>query len=123
MLDALPETVSATTPIPLAATITDDSAVESARLHIYSHLTGAWSTLDLVAEPEDRYTAVIAGGLVVEPEVLVYLEAEDTEGNITLDPPEGADDPYAVLVEAEAVRGARDISDYGSWRAFCAAPA
>ena len=27
------------------------------------------------------------------------------------------------LVEAEAVRGARDISGYGSWRAFCAAPA
>lgn len=102
VLDALPETVSATTPIPLAATITDDSGVESARLHIYSHLTGAWSTLDLVAEPNDRYTAVVAGGLVVEPEVLVYLEAEDTEGNITLDPPEGQGDPYAVLVEAEA---------------------
>lgn len=102
ILDALPETVSAATPIPLAATITDPSGVERARLHLHSPLTGAWSTVDLVPEPDDRYTAVIAGALVVEPEVLVYLEAEDAEGNITLDPPEGQADPYAVLVEAEA---------------------
>ena len=102
VLEALPETVSAGTPVPIMVTITDASGVDLARLHVYSPLTGAWSTVDLVAEADDRYTAVIAGALVVEPAVRVVIEAEDTEGNRALDPPEGEDDPWIVTVEAAA---------------------
>ncbi len=101
-IDMLPESVSAGTPVPVAATITDESGVADARLQVYSSLTGNWSTVDLLDEGGDRYTGVIAGALAVEPELWVVVEAEDGLGNVAVDPVEGQDDPYVVTVEAEA---------------------
>lgn len=101
-LEMLPESVSAGTPVPVVATITDESGVDSARLQVYSSATESWTTFDLLDEGGDRYTGVIPAALSVEPELLVVVEATDGAGNVSLDPADGQADPYVVTVEVEA---------------------
>lgn len=99
-LGDVPEAVSAGTPIPITATVTDGSGVVSVRLHVYSEVTGNWNVAEMPLDGDDVYATVIAGGLVVEPDVLFVVEAEDGEGNVSFAPAEGRDAPYAVFVDA-----------------------
>ncbi|MCA9541012.1 MAG: hypothetical protein KC620_19060, partial [Myxococcales bacterium] len=101
VLDAVPANVSAGTPLPVAAQVTDPSGVARVELRYFSEATGGWVAAEMAADEGDRFVAVIAGAFVVEPAVRLFVEAEDALGNVSTVPGAGSDDPIEVAVEAE----------------------
>lgn len=77
-------------PVAIVATITDDSAVASARLHYRTIGDGAFASA-LLAGSAGSYSAILPGAAVAAPGVEYYLSADDTADPVnTATSPAGA---------------------------------
>lgn len=90
----------------IQAIIVDDQRVASAQL-VYKSKKYDWISLSMTDSNGDSvYEATIPANAIQKHEIKFYIIATDTAGNTSVDPPDGAEDPYEV--EIKSSRGKSD---------------
>jgi hypothetical protein len=99
-LDPVAAPVVEGTPTRIGAFVVDDSGVASLTLYYRSAGTDGWVALPMDAGARNTWSATIPGDAVREPEVAWYVEALDTNDNLSSSPEQADAAPNTFAVEA-----------------------
>lgn len=86
------------TGVAVVAEVTDASEIVSVVLYARSGTEGDWSIIDMEPLEGDTFSGVIDASIVVEGTVYYYVLAEDSEGNVALEPLTAPTETYSFEV-------------------------